>query len=86
MFNLPCTEHLLHEYFITKTMKTQGNTITKNWLYSHGYTIAGAARIIGRSAAHVNMVLNGKRESLAVIRELSKLPVRPLRLREKLTH
>lgn len=67
-------------------MKTQGNTITKNWLYSHGYTISGAARIIGRSAAHVNMVLNGKRESLAVIRELRKLPNRPLRLREKLTH
>jgi len=64
----------------------QADTITKNWLYSHGYTIAGAARIIGRSAAHVNMVLNGKRESLAVLRELRKLPVRPLRLREKLTH
>lgn len=66
--------------------KMQADTITKNWLYSHGYTIAGAARIIGRSAAHVNMVLNGKRESLAVIRELRKLPNRPLRLREKLTH
>lgn len=64
----------------------QADTITKNWLYSHGYTIAGAARIIGRSAAHVNMVLNGRRESKAVTEDLKKLPLRPLRLRERITH
>jgi len=64
----------------------QADTITKNWLYSHGYTISGAARLIGRSAAHVNMVLNGKRESLAVLQALRKLPNRPIQLRERVTH
>lgn len=64
----------------------QADTITKKWLYNHGYTIAGAARRIGRSAAHVNMVLNGKRVSLAVIRELRALPFNAsLQFREKLT-
>ncbi|MBQ8377457.1 MAG: hypothetical protein IJX33_10465 [Akkermansia sp.] len=67
-------------------MKTQGNTITKTWLYNHGYTIAGAARRIGRSAAHVNMVLSGKRESGEVLRALRQLPFNPnLQFRERVT-
>ena len=66
-------------------MKTQDETISLTWLYVKGYTISCAARIIGRTPAHVNMVVNGKRKSAAVTAALRALPPRPLRLRERVS-
>lgn len=65
-------------------MSTQEKTITKQQLYLKGYTISAAARRIGCSAAHVNMVVNGKRTSRSLISRLQALPQRELVLRAKL--
>ena len=55
------------------------------WLVNRGYNIAQAARKIGRSAAHVNMVIHGKRESVAVLNALRSLPERRFEPREAIT-
>ena len=52
---------------------------------NRGYNIAQAARKIGRSAAHVNMVIHGKRESVAVLNALRSLPERRFEPREAIT-
>lgn len=62
-------------------MKTQ-EPITTTWLINRGYNIAQAARRIGRSAAHVNMVIHGKRESTAVLNALRELPAKRFEPRE----
>ena len=65
-------------------MKTQ-EPITPTWLVNRGYNIAQAARKIGRSAAHVNMVIHVKRESVAVLNALRSLPERRFEPREAIT-
>lgn len=56
--------------------------ITVQWLLARGYTLAGAARCLGRSRQHVTEVVAGKRQSPTLIAKLRKLPKRQLRLRE----
>lgn len=67
------------------TTLTQDQTFSSAWLYAKGYTIAQAARRIGRSTQHVHSVLNGKRESAAVMNALQALPQRPFTPRERIT-
>lgn len=71
--------------FYTVAMNTQEKRISKAQLYAKGWTIAAAARRIGRATAHVNMVVNGHRTSATLVRQLWGLPDRPLELREKHT-
>lgn len=63
-------------------MKKQAKRISKEQLYAKGWTISAAARRLGRTAAHVNMVVNGQRSSVVLVRQLWSLPDRPLQLRE----
>lgn len=67
-------------------MNLQAQTMTASDLFNKGYTISAAARAIRRSKTHVYYVVTGKRISASVLDELKRLPIRPLRLREKLTH
>ncbi len=52
-------------------------------LYQKGYTIAQAARAIGRSTGHVRRVLTGERVSKDVINALRALPKRTLQMRRR---
>lgn len=58
-------------------------TITLAELYQKGWTVAAAARRLGRSTTHVNLVVNGKRQSASVVDALLSLPHRSLELRER---
>ena len=64
-------------------MKKQAETISLEWLYNRGYTVAGAARRLRRSTAHVCRVLQGTRESKTLVEALRSLPKRKLILRER---
>lgn len=67
-------------------MDNQQQIMDKNALYARGYTISGAARALCISANHLSCVLRGERKSAILMQRLLKLPLRPLRLREKLTN
>ena len=84
MFNFALYRTYITRIFYHKTMKTQ-EPITPTWLVNRGYNIAQAARKIGRSAAHVNMVIHGKRKSLSVLTALRALPAKPFNPRERIT-
>ena len=66
-------------------MNLQAQTMTASDLINKGYTIS-AAKAIRRSKTHVYYVVTGKRISASVLDELKRLPIRPIRWREKLTH
>ena len=68
------------------TSHTQEQTLSFSWLIGKGYTIAAAARRIGRSHNHVRLVLTGERRSKKVVDALIALPNRPLQPREKISH
>jgi len=68
-----------------KMTEIQAKTLTPSWLLAKGYTIAAAARRIGRSHNHVRMVLYGKRQSRVVLSALAALPPRELNLRERIS-
>lgn len=78
--------HKVRANYTKKAMNTQVETIDKSWLNLRGYTVAAAARRIGRSCSHVNRVLNGKRESESIKNALRRLPLRRMVWREKLPH
>lgn len=54
----------------------------KNSLYARGYTITQAAKTLHVSVNHVACVLRGERKSDSLMRRLTALPQRSLRLRE----
>ncbi len=64
-------------------MKKQAETISLEWLYNRGYTVASAARKLRRSTPHVCRVLKGQRESKSLTLALLSLPKRKLILRER---
>ena len=49
---------------------------TKNSLKRKGYTQAEAAERLGVSRAHLNRVLNGERQSAALMAKIEALPQR----------
>jgi transcriptional regulator with XRE-family HTH domain len=49
----------------------------RNALRSKGWTQADAARALGVSAIHLNYVLNARRESRRLIRDILNLPENP---------
>ena len=67
------------------TSLTQDQLTSPAWLYAKGYTIAQAARRIGRTTQHVHAVLHGQRKSWAVMKALLALPAKPFEPRERIT-
>ena len=68
------------------TLEKQEQSLTFSWLVAKGYTIAAAARRIGRNHNHVRLVLKGERRSKKTEAALVALPFRPFIGRERITH
>ncbi len=64
----------------------QEQTLSITMLMAKGYTVAAAARRVGRSHNHVRLILLGERRSKKIEQALRALPFRPLQLREHVTH
>ena len=77
--------NLLRAHFTKRHITMQDERITDTWLRNRGYTVAAAARKIGRNVGHVYRVVKGKRESIAVLNALRSLPQRPFAPREAIT-
>ena len=66
-------------------LEEQEQSLSSSWLISKGYTIAAAARRIGRSHNHVRLVLLGERRSKKTEEALISLPLRSYVARERIT-
>lgn len=64
----------------------QEQTLSITMLRAKGYTVAAAARRVGRSHNHVRLILLGERRSKKIEQALMALPLRPMNWREKITH